>query len=221
MVKRCFDLSFASLTLCMVWPLILVLMALSMLQFGTPLYFQQRIGKNGRIFTCFKIRTMPHNAEQALQTIMQHNEALRDEWHLNFRLQNDPRVSRFNHWVRYTGLDELPQLVNIILGDMSVVGPRPITQCEIPLYGRYFRNYALVRPGLTGLWQLNKETTQQYRKRTAWDVLYTRRRNFWFDLRIIWLTSKLTIAKVTRLHVARNPHQKLGLRNTHANLNQV
>ena len=134
-IKRIFDLVFASTVLLLTSPLWLVVVALVALDGGPVLYAQRRVGKNGKIFRCWKFRTMEVNAEQTLKALIASNPAVAAEWHSTQKLKNDPRVTAVGRWLRKTSVDELPQFINVLNGTMSVVGPRPFAHDQIALYG--------------------------------------------------------------------------------------
>lgn len=189
MLKRAFDLAFAAAFLALVLPFLVVLAAA--LQWGSPgpLFFvQRRVGRGGEMFGCIKLRTMRVDADAALLRLLASCPASRAEWEADHKLRNDPRVSRLGRIVRKLSLDELPQLINIVRGDMSVVGPRPIVQVEIARYGAAFADYAAVKPGLTGLWQVSGRNDTTYAARVQLDSEYRRRATFFYDLRIVLRT---------------------------------
>lgn len=189
MLKRTFDVSFALIFLIVSFPA-LVLLSI-MLQINSPgsLFFvQQRVGRHGRMFNCFKFRTMHEDAETLLEDLLAKSPDARREWDLDHKLRNDPRVSRFGAIVRKLSLDELPQLLNILSGEMSVVGPRPIVRAEILKYGCYFSDYCAVKPGLTGLWQVSGRNDVTYDERVQLDCEYRRKASFLFDMGIVLKT---------------------------------
>lgn len=155
---------------------------------GPILFRQRRVGKDGQLFVCFKFRTMRIDAEEVLAGLLHGSAALREEWARNHKLRNDPRLSRHGSFLRRSSLDELPQLFNVLKGDMSIVGPRPITPAETVRYGRYFGAYCAVRPGLTGLWQVSGRSQTTYRRRIACDMAYARGRSPLYNLQIIFCT---------------------------------
>jgi Undecaprenyl-phosphate galactose phosphotransferase WbaP len=154
---------------------------------GPTLYRQERIGRNGKRFQALKFRTMIVDAEAELAVCFARDENLRLEWELNHKLKNDPRLTRVGAFLRKTSLDELPQLWNVLAGDMSLVGPRPIVAAEMEKYGRVFEDYARVRPGLTGLWQVSGRNDTDYERRIRLDRYYVRNWSVWFD---IWILAK-------------------------------
>lgn len=161
---------------------------------GPVIFAHRRVGHGGRSFPCYKFRSMYVGAEQRLQAILAEDPELRAQWERDHKLPDDPRVTRIGRILRATSLDELPQLVNVLRGDMSLVGPRPIVKAETRRYGRYLRHYLAVRPGLTGLWQVSGRSETTYRRRVAADVHYTRRRTFGFDIRILAATLPAVLA---------------------------
>ncbi|MEH3035949.1 MAG: sugar transferase [Sphingomonas adhaesiva] len=154
-----------------------------------PIFFAQpRIGRGGRMFRCLKFRTMATDAEARLQELLRTDPAARAEWAKDHKLRNDPRIVGIGGFLRKSSLDELPQLFNVLKGEMSLVGPRPIVEAEALRYGRYIRHYCSVRPGITGLWQVSGRNDTSYRRRVAMDVAYSRSRNAAMDIRILAIT---------------------------------
>ncbi len=187
--KRTSDIVIALIALVLLCPLILLVCLAVKLQDGGPgLFVHRRVGHRGRFFNCLKVRTMYVDAEERLRTILEVSPAARAEWAEDHKLRNDPRVTPIGRFLRRTSLDELPQLLNILAGDMSVVGPRPIVESEIRRYKHYIRDYCAVRPGLTGLWQVSGRNDVDYRRRVALDVVYCRGRSIALDLKIILMT---------------------------------
>ena len=152
---------------------------------GPVLFRQQRLGLNGEPFTCLKFRTMSCGAEAGLEALLQSNPRLHHQWTLARKLRFDPRATRLGQVLRRFSLDELPQVVNVLRGEMALVGPRPVVHGEHARYGRRFAAYASVKPGITGLWQVSGRNGVSYRRRVAMDVLYARRRTLRLDLWIV------------------------------------
>ncbi|MEO0422828.1 MAG: sugar transferase [Pseudomonadota bacterium] len=152
------------------------------------LFRQTRIGHQGRRFTCLKFRTMRPNAEQVLEEVLAKDPAAKAEWERTRKLRDDPRLTRVGVFLRRTSLDELPQLLNVLRGEMSLVGPRPIVEEELMRYGSRLRWYEAVRPGITGLWQVSGRNDTSYSRRVALDVLYVKNMGLRFDLQILWRT---------------------------------
>jgi undecaprenyl-phosphate galactose phosphotransferase len=176
-------------------PLILTILFLMHRQGGSPIFRHKRVGRNGEIFECLKFRTMVPNAEQALRELLTRNSELRAEWGRDHKLRDDPRVTRLGKFLRSTSLDELPQLWNVVKGEMSLVGPRPVTREELLRYGRNMLLYMMVKPGITGLWQVSGRSNTDYRRRVAIDVCYVRNRSILLDL---WILLKTTLVVLGR-----------------------
>ena len=188
-LKRTFDIGFALAFLVLVLPLMIVLAcALQIDSPGSICFTQWRVGRNGRMFRCIKFRTMRMDAEAVLGDLLANCPETRKEWEENHKLREDPRISKFGCIVRKLSLDELPQLINILRGEMSVVGPRPIVQDEIAKYGKFFLDYCAVKPGLTGLWQVSGRNDVSYPERVQLDCLYVREMSFWLDVLIVLRT---------------------------------
>jgi exopolysaccharide production protein ExoY len=193
--KRCFDLVLGIAVLIMVLPLMLLLAILIYVRDPGPvIYRHTRIGQNGKAFGCFKFRTMVTNADALLEKILSEKPALKDEWERTHKLSSDPRIiPKIGSFMRRSSLDELPQLFNILMGDMSFTGPRPVTKQEVALYGTDAAWYLKVRPGLTGLWQVQGRSTTTFQERVAMDVHYVRTRSFLKDIWIILQTPAVVL----------------------------
>lgn len=188
-LKRLTDTVIASVALIFLLPVLVPIALLVRLSDGGPAIFRQkRIGRNGEEFFCLKFRSMHVDAAQQLKELLERDPRAREEWKATQKLENDPRITRLGNFLRKTSLDELPQLINIIKGDMSIVGPRPIVRNEIEKYGEYFRHYSSVRPGLTGLWQVSGRSETTYDERVALDVEYVQDRSYFMDLKIMAMT---------------------------------
>lgn len=187
--SRVIDVIGAASLLLFVMPLMVTIAGLIFAQDGAaPIFAQRRIGRDGRPFSCLKFRSMVPGAEDRLGELLAADPAARAEWERDHKLRRDPRITRLGHFLRKTSLDELPQLLNVIRGDMSLVGPRPIVQAEIWRYGRRFDTYCTVRPGLTGLWQVSGRNDVSYRRRVAMDVVYARNRCLGLYVRVLAAT---------------------------------
>jgi Undecaprenyl-phosphate galactose phosphotransferase WbaP len=162
---------------------------------GPVFYRQMRIGRFGRKFPVYKFRTMVQNADQVLQDYLDKSPELKAEWLATHKLKQDPRVTRLGGLLRKLSLDELPQLWNIIIGDMSLVGPRPIVDAEVEKYGKCFDLYIQVRPGLTGLWQVSGRNNTTYEYRVELDEYYVRNRSLKLDLQILLKTALVVLKK--------------------------
>jgi exopolysaccharide production protein ExoY len=186
--KRSFDIAAALAGIALLSPLFLMLVLLvKCSDGGKVIYGHRRIGRNGRVFRCLKFRTMVENGDEVLAAHLARNPQDRDEWTATRKLQNDPRVTRVGAVLRKLSLDELPQIFNILRGEMSFVGPRPVVRDELLLYGTAASFYLKSRPGLTGLWQVRGRNDVSYRTRVAFDRHYVENWSFVFDLKIlIW-----------------------------------
>lgn len=176
---RTADIVIAVVALIVLAPLLaLVALIVYLSDRGPVIFAHQRLGRDGRSFGCLKFRSMVTDAQERLRHLLETDAEARAEWARDHKLRNDPRITPIGRFIRKTSIDELPQLWNVIRGEMSIVGPRPIVEAERARYGRYFRyfrHYAAVRPGLTGLWQVSGRNDVSYRRRVACDVLYARR----------------------------------------------
>ncbi|MGS2778927.1 sugar transferase [Robertmurraya sp. GLU-23] len=150
---------------------------------GSVIFKQQRVGKNGNTFYMYKFRSMVSNAEELLQNLMDKNESTG----AMFKMKNDPRVTKIGRFIRKTSIDELPQLWNVLVGDMSIVGPRPPLVSEVSEYNDYHKQRLLVTPGCTGLWQVSGRSSLGFEEMVSLDLTYIRKRSIWFDL---WITLK-------------------------------
>ncbi len=177
-LQRVMDVAISFIALVILAPLmVLIALAIRIQGGGTALFGQQRIGRGGYRFVCFKFRSMIPDAEAKLADYLAAHPEARAEWDADHKLRYDPRVTGFGHFLRKSSLDELPQLLNVLRGHMSLVGPRPIVDAEVSRYGRYFNHYCQVRPGLTGLWQVMGRNDVSYRRRVAIDVTFVRLRS--------------------------------------------
>jgi Undecaprenyl-phosphate galactose phosphotransferase WbaP len=174
----------------------LVIMILIKLDSPGPVFYRQaRIGRQGRKFYVYKFRTMIQNAEQILQRYLDNSPDLKAEWLATHKLKQDPRVTRMGALLRKLSLDELPQLWNIWIGDMSIIGPRPIVDEEVEKYGKCFQLYIQVRPGLTGLWQVSGRNDTTYERRVELDAYYILNRSLGLDLQIIFKTVFVVLSR--------------------------
>jgi exopolysaccharide production protein ExoY len=169
--------------------LLAVYLAIRLISNGPGLYRHTRIGKDGQCFELWKFRSMVINAEEVLSEHLATNPEARAEWELTQKLKDDPRVLPIGRWLRKTSLDELPQFWNVIRGDMSLVGPRPITRDEMCRYADASDAYKAVRPGMTGLWQVSGRSSTSYVERVALDEHYVATRSIWLDLHILIRTA--------------------------------
>jgi undecaprenyl-phosphate galactose phosphotransferase len=161
---------------------------------GAPItYGHYRVGRRGQLFRCLKFRSMVRNSQEVLAELLRADASARAEWELDHKLRNDPRVTPIGRILRKTSLDELPQLFNILRGEMHFVGPRPVTMDELARYGNRRRHYLSVRPGLTGLWQVSGRNNTSYDERVEFDSEYVERRNPLFDSWIVLRTVKVMV----------------------------
>lgn len=162
-----------------------------------PVFFAHtRIGKNGKPFPCYKFRSMVVNSQEMLQKYLAENPAAREEWERDFKLKDDPRVTTIGKFLRSTSLDELPQIFNVLRGEMSLVGPRPVIQEELDkYYGETAKLYCTVKPGITGLWQVSGRSDIGYDERVALDATYIKYRSMWGDIVILWKTIGVVLMK--------------------------
>ena len=191
LAKRVFDLV---ATICgglLILPILLVLAVLVGIDNrGRIIFAHRRVGRNGKLFPCYKFQSMVPDAQERLEEYLAQNPEARKEWEESFKLTNDPRVTKLGAFLRRTSLDELPQLWNVLMGDMSLVGPRPIVTKEIERYGDYIREYYMVPPGITGMWQVNGRSDTTYEERVAMDTWYVRNWSVWIDLVYLFKTIK-------------------------------
>jgi lipopolysaccharide/colanic/teichoic acid biosynthesis glycosyltransferase len=176
-------------------PLMLVLVWLIRRDGGPATFEHYRVGCGGRLFPCVKFRTMRRDAELALREVLERNPALLAEWSRDQKLAQDPRVTPFGRWLRRSSLDELPQLINVLRGEMALVGPRPVTVPELRRYGTARWQYLSVPPGMTGLWQVSGRNATGYERRVELDELYVKNRSAWLDCKIL---AKTLVVVLTR-----------------------
>ncbi len=185
--KRIFDLLFSATIMVLFSPiffLIGLLIALS--SKGHVIYSHERIGRGGRPFQCLKFRSMYLDADKRLEELLEKDSLAKDEWERTRKLKNDPRITLFGKFIRKTSLDELPQFWNVLRGDLSVVGPRPVQKAEIKRhFGKNAAEVLSIRPGLTGIWQTSGRSNTTYDERIALDLKYVRERTFSLDLKLI------------------------------------
>jgi lipopolysaccharide/colanic/teichoic acid biosynthesis glycosyltransferase len=192
--KRLFDIVFSLSVLILFFPVYIVLSLLIAVSSEGPIFYvQERVGKNYQRFNCIKFRTMVSNADEVLVQIMETSPHLRQEFESSFKLKQDPRITKIGRFLRITSLDEFPQFWNVLKGDMSVVGPRPLVSEELTKYGCHIDQVLTIRPGITGLWQVSGRNDIPYPRRVQIDLHYVKFRNFWLDLWIILKTIDVII----------------------------
>ena len=188
-LKRIGDIVFSLIVLTLGSPIfILIAILVKLSSPGSVFYIQKRVGRNYREFGCIKFRTMYKDADELLPNLLEKYPLMRKEFEKDFKLRQDPRITKLGRFLRRSSLDELPQFFNVLKGEMSVVGPRPIVSNEIIKYSLFMEEVISVRPGLTGLWQVSGRNNLSYKKRVELDLFYARNRNFLLDLEIIILT---------------------------------
>jgi len=188
-LKRALDIAIALLVLVLLGPFMALIAVAIRLCMGGPVIFrQERIGLNGCTFVCFKFRSMVRNADEILRKHLAENASAAREWQEKQKLLSDPRVGVFGNILRKSSLDELPQLFNVLRGDMSCVGPRPIIPSELGRYGAHARACFTARPGITGIWQTNGRNHLSYAERVALDRFYVNHWSFWLDMRLLLKT---------------------------------
>lgn len=186
-VKRLFDIVFSSIILIIGSPILLIIaLAIKFSSKGNIIYSHTRVGRGGKIFKFYKFRTMYEDAEEKLNDLLGNNPKLKNEWEQSYKLKIDPRITPIGRFLRKTSLDELPQFWNVLKGDLSVVGPRPVVQTEIQKYfGIKAYKILSIRPGLTGLWQVSGRSNTSYETRVKLDEEYADRHSLLLDLKII------------------------------------
>ena len=193
-LKRSGDIAFSLAMLSLGSPVLITVALLVKLTSPGPVFFvQKRIGRRFQRFGCIKFRTMELDADRRLQELLESCPQLRAEFEKDHKLRRDPRITPIGQFLRLTSLDELPQFWNILCGEMSVVGPRPIVEQEIPRYGPAMEQVLSVRPGLTGLWQVSGRNNVSYQRRVLLDLTYVNRRSLGLDLRILWRTVSVVL----------------------------
>ena len=188
LLKRLFDMACSFLLLVLLSPLFAWLSWKVSRDGGSPFYGHVRIGQNGRPFKCYKFRSMIINSQEVLRNLLESDAEARAEWEKDFKLKHDPRITPVGAFLRKTSLDELPQLWNVFTGEMSLVGPRPVVQDELERYGRDVAYYLLVKPGMTGLWQVSGRNDVDYSTRVYLDSWYVKNWSLWSDIAILFKT---------------------------------
>ncbi|MFH8135016.1 undecaprenyl-phosphate galactose phosphotransferase WbaP [Pantoea osteomyelitidis] len=187
-LKRAFDIVGALAIIIMLLPALLVLGFMVGRDGGPPIYGHERVGMNGRKFKCLKFRSMVINSKEVLEEVLRTDPVARAEWDKDFKLKNDPRITKVGHFIRKTSLDELPQLWNVVRGDMSLVGPRPVIEDELCRYAGDVDYYLMAKPGMTGLWQVSGRNDVDYETRVYFDSWYVKNWSLWNDIAILFKT---------------------------------
>ena len=190
-VKRLFDVAAVLSASLVVGPLILLLALLVAADGSNPFYWNERVGRRGRNFRMLKLRTMVPDADKMLEDYLSRNAEARLEWNSMQKLKSDPRITRIGRFLRKTSLDELPQLWNVLTGDMSLVGPRPMMPSQRPLY--HGLAYYSLRPGITGIWQVSDRNESAFSKRAEYDSAYDEKLTFRMDMWLLWSTVRVVL----------------------------
>ena len=194
-IKTIVDYTLTIIGVILISPFLLFIAAWIYKDSPGPVIFRHiRIGKNGKPFPCFKFRTMCNNADKKLQELLANDPEACAEWEKDFKLKNDPRITKSGAFLRRTSLDELPQLLNVLRGEMSLVGPRPVIEAELPRYGDFLDDYLMVKPGITGMWQVNGRSDTTYDERVQMDSWYVRNWSVWLDFMLLFRTVKAVLA---------------------------
>ncbi|EPF7462090.1 undecaprenyl-phosphate galactose phosphotransferase WbaP [Serratia marcescens] len=194
-IKRAFDL-FGSLTIMLILsPVLLLLAYLVSKDGGKAIYGHERIGRDGKKFKCLKFRSMVVNSQEVLSELLAKDEQARSEWNKDFKLKNDPRITKIGAFIRKTSLDELPQLWNVLTGEMSLVGPRPIVEAELERYAGDVDYYLMAKPGMTGLWQVSGRNDIDYDTRVYFDAWYVKNWALWNDIVILFKTINVVLRR--------------------------
>ena len=194
-LKRSMDISVSFILLVMLFPALFIIWSLIYLSGGKPFYGHTRVGLNGKLFTCWKFRTMKKNADLVLNDLLASDEQLYNQWCNDHKLKKDPRVTWLGVWMRKYSIDELPQLWNVLIGEMSLVGPRPITETELHYYQENIDYYLIAKPGMTGLWQVSGRNNVDYNTRVYFDSWYVKNWSLWNDIAILCKTIPVVIHK--------------------------
>tara|TARA_Y100001968_G_scaffold333256_2_gene395039 strand:+ start:1199 stop:1837 length:639 start_codon:yes stop_codon:yes gene_type:complete len=188
-IKRSGDIILSLSVILFGFPLFIILALIVKVSSPGPVfYIQERIGRNYKPFGCIKFRTMFKDSDASLSSLLAKSASMRKEFESDFKLRKDPRITPIGSFLRRSSLDELPQFFNILIGEMSVVGPRPIVEKELKKYGHHMDEIITVRPGLTGLWQVSGRNNISYEKRVKIDLFYARNHSLTMDLEVFLLT---------------------------------
>lgn len=194
MLKRFYDIVLSFIGIVLLLPFFLILWVLIKIDSPGPcIYKRWVIGKNRHKFGFYKFRTMCINADEVLRDLLNSNQEAREEFNKYYKLKDDPRITRLGKFLRKTSLDELPQLFNVLFGQMSLIGPRPITENEVPRYDNYIYDYFEVRPGISGLWQVSGRSNVDYQERVQMDTWYVHNWSVWLDMVLLWRTVAVVV----------------------------
>lgn len=195
LLKRVFDILIAAFIFITLCPLFLYLVWAIRQDGGPAIFAHTRIGRDGKAFSCYKFRSMWVDAEKKLREVLAASPELQDEWAQACKLKHDPRITKIGHFLRRTSLDELPQLFNVFMGDMSLVGPRPVIRAELARYGEDVDYFLMVRPGMTGLWQVSGRNSIGYDYRVYLDTWYVKNWSLWYDIAILFKTARVVLRR--------------------------
>lgn len=193
--KRFFDFIGSITIMLILSPILLAIGILIRKDGGKSIYKHERIGYNGKPFQCYKFRSMVNNSKEVLEKLLAEDPEARAEWEKDFKLKNDPRITSIGRFIRRTSLDELPQLYNVLKGEMSLVGPRPIIEEELKRYGSSQDKYLSARPGMTGLWQVSGRNDTTYQERVNMDSTYVENWKIWKDFVLIFKTAGIIFSR--------------------------
>lgn len=195
-IKRVFDIFFAILGIILLVPVYIVTKISYVItgDFNSVFYKQKRVGKHGKIIYIIKLRSMVYNADDILKELLK-NPLYKEEWDKNQKLENDPRITKVGKFLRKSSLDELPQFVNVLKGDMSLIGPRPLVVGELDAHGGNHQLYESVKPGISGWWAANGRSATTYEKRLELEYYYCKNCSLWLDIKCIYLTIYAVLSK--------------------------
>ena len=195
-IKRVFDIFFAILGIILLVPVYIVTKISYVItgDFNSVFYKQKRVGKHGKIIYIIKLRSMVYNADDILKELLK-NPRYKEEWDKNQKLENDPRITRVGKFLRKSSLDELPQFINVLRGDMSLIGPRPLVVGELDAHGGNHQLYESVKPGISGWWAANGRSATTYEKRLELEYYYCKNCSLWLDIKCIYLTVYAVLSK--------------------------
>ncbi|AML59292.1 Undecaprenyl-phosphate galactosephosphotransferase [Serratia rubidaea] len=194
-LKRAFDLLGSLAIITLLSPVLVILAYLVSKDGGSSIYGHERVGRDGKKFKCFKFRSMVMNSQEVLQKLLESDPEARAEWDKDFKLKNDPRITRVGKFIRKTSLDELPQLFNVLRGEMSLVGPRPVIEKELERYAGDVDYYLMAKPGMTGLWQVSGRNDVDYDTRVYFDAWYVKNWSLWNDIAILFKTINVVLKR--------------------------
>lgn len=194
-LKRAFDIIGSIIIITILSPLLIYICQRVRRDGGPAIYGHERIGKGGQSFKCLKFRSMVINSKEVLKELLESDPLAKEEWDATFKLKNDPRITKIGSFLRRTSLDELPQLFNVLKGEMSLVGPRPIIMDELERYNDEVEYYLLSKPGMTGLWQVSGRSDVDYETRVYLDAWYVKNWSMWNDIAILFKTVTVVLKK--------------------------